>query len=67
MDIADIHLHDADLGGGVRGQQCRADGFRFAHVPARQTHVQLLVFLQQPLAECETNATATTIWRENTG
>lgn len=48
---ADIHLHGGDLGGGVGGQQSSADSFRFAHVPARQAQVKLMVFLQQPPAE----------------
>lgn len=56
LQVADIHLHDADLGEGARGQQSRADRFRFAPVPAGQTQVQLVVLLQQPLAEGEANA-----------
>ena len=44
--VADIHLHGGDLGGGVRGQQSSANSVSFAHVPARQTQVKPIVLLQ---------------------
>lgn len=58
---ADIHLHDADLGGGVRGQQGTTNGSGFAQVPTRQTQVKLVDFCQQPTAEGQPNATEETI------
>lgn len=58
---ADIHLHNADFGRGVRGQQDITNGSGFAQVPTRQTQVKLIVFCQQPIAKGQPNATEETI------
>lgn len=61
LQVADIHLHNADLGGGVRGQQGITDSSCFAQVPTRQTQVKVIVFCQQPTAKGQPNATERTI------
>lgn len=61
LQVADIHLHNADLGGGVRGQQGITDSSCFAQVPTRQTQVKAIVFCQQPTAKGQPNATERTI------
>lgn len=66
LQVADIHLYHGDLGTAVRGQQGSTDGFGFAHVPARQTQVQPIVYRQQPLAEGQANATEKTIQTQGT-
>lgn len=58
---ADIHLHNADFGGGVRGQQGITNSSGFAQVPTRQTQVKLIVFCQQPIAKGQPDATEETI------
>lgn len=56
--VADVHLHDADLRGGAGGQQRGAGGLGAARVPAGQAQAQPGVLLQQPLAQRSADAAA---------